>query len=117
MYSYLQHLTTPPGGWGGVGSHQNPSAHTAHTAHTARRVRPPVRARPPHKTPAMPRAKGEELRWLVVFKRVVEGTPIGSVAAECRVSQTFAKSMVAQLRADRSRGEPPGRAMPRLRTR
>ena len=42
----------------------------------------------------MPRAKGEELRWLVVFKRVVEGTPIGSVAAECRVSQTFVKSMV-----------------------
>ena len=42
----------------------------------------------------MPRAKGEELRWLVVFKRVVEGTPIGSVAAECRMSQTFVKSMV-----------------------
>ena len=96
-----------------MGSHRNPSArdaHTARTAHTARRVRRPVRARPPHEAPAMPRAKGEELRWLVVFKRVVEGTPIGSVAAECRVSQTFAKSMVAQLRADRSRGEPPGRA-------
>ena len=80
-----------------MGSHRNPSArdaHTARTAHTASRVRPPVRARPPHEAPAMPRAKGEELRWLVVFKRVVEGTPIGSVAAECRVSQTFVKSMV-----------------------
>ena len=30
----------------------------------------------------------------MVFKRVVEGTPIGSVAAECRMSQTFVKSMV-----------------------
>ena len=65
----------------------------------------------------MPRAKGEELRWLVVFKRVVEGTPIGSVAAECRVSQTFVKSMVTLFEQTGARGEPPGRALPRLRTR
>ena len=33
----------------------------------------------------MPKAKGEDLRWLVVYKRVVEELPIDTIALECRV--------------------------------
>ena len=43
----------------------------------------------------MPKAKGEDLRWLVVYKRVVEELPIDTIALECRVCATFVKDIVS----------------------
>jgi hypothetical protein len=34
--------------------------------------------------PAMPAAKSEDLRWLMVYKRVVEEAPQKAIAAHCR---------------------------------
>ena len=43
----------------------------------------------------MGKAKGQELRWLVVYKRLVEDLPSGTVVEHCGglVSETFVKDM------------------------
>ena len=100
----MQHLTTPPGGWGGVGKFA--SEQTAVSAQThkcgqltsAQRWLGAVHRRSAsrvarHAQPS--KAKGEDLRWLVVYKRVVEELPIDTIALECRVCATFVKDIVS----------------------
>ena len=49
-------------------------------------------------SPAMPAAKGKDLRWLVVFKRLVEEAPTNAIARDCRVSESFVKDTVSLFR-------------------
>tara|TARA_B110001452_G_C15214822_1_gene421334 strand:- start:1490 stop:1786 length:297 start_codon:yes stop_codon:yes gene_type:complete len=45
----------------------------------------------------MGKAKGQELRWLVVYKRLVEDLPIATIVEHCGglVGETFVKDMTA----------------------
>jgi len=84
QYSRLQHFTTPGVGLGGRARVRKVRCATKRANEQTSNAQRAARRRQPTSAPAMPAAKIEDLRWLmVVYKRVVEEAPQKAIAAHC----------------------------------